>query len=147
MAFQVLDCGFLVSGTWIPDFTGRRGFGFHTLSSGFQNPFLHIPPAKLSRIQWSVCMRVCKHGCAVKMFCFSRANYASTNFLLVVCCVYRESRGPMTQLSLIIFNLIIRLWINFFGLDSIRRKYPIMSQLVVSAVNNYAVLTTCHREP
>ena len=27
----------------------------------------------------SVCMRVCKHGCDVKMFCFSRANLASTN--------------------------------------------------------------------
>ena len=24
-------------------------------------------------------MRVCKHGCDVKMFCFSRANHASTN--------------------------------------------------------------------
>ena len=27
----------------------------------------------------SVCMRVCKHGCGVKMFSFSRANHASTN--------------------------------------------------------------------
>ena len=27
----------------------------------------------------SVCMRACKHGCGVKMFCFSRANHASTN--------------------------------------------------------------------
>ena len=27
----------------------------------------------------SVCMRVCKHGWGVKMFCFSRANHASTN--------------------------------------------------------------------
>ena len=26
-----------------------------------------------------VYMRVCKHGCDVKMFCFSRANHASTN--------------------------------------------------------------------
>ena len=24
-------------------------------------------------------MRVCKHGCDVKMFCFSSANHASTN--------------------------------------------------------------------
>ena len=24
-------------------------------------------------------MRVCKHGCDVKMFCFSRAYHASTN--------------------------------------------------------------------
>ena len=27
----------------------------------------------------SVCIRVCKHGCDVKMFCFSRANHTSTN--------------------------------------------------------------------
>ena len=27
----------------------------------------------------SVCRRVCKHGCDVKMFYFSRANHASTN--------------------------------------------------------------------
>ena len=26
-----------------------------------------------------VCMRVCRHGCDVKMFCFSRANHASAN--------------------------------------------------------------------
>ena len=25
-------------------------------------------------------MRVCKHGCGVKMFCFSRAYHASTKF-------------------------------------------------------------------
>ena len=24
-------------------------------------------------------MRVCEHGCGVKVFCFSRANHASTN--------------------------------------------------------------------
>ena len=26
-----------------------------------------------------VCMRVCKHGCDIKMFCFSCANHASSN--------------------------------------------------------------------
>ena len=39
--------------------------------------------AKIVRALWlaerGVCMRVCKHGCGVKMFCFSRANHASTN--------------------------------------------------------------------
>ena len=39
---------------------------------------------KIVRALWlaerRVCMRVCKHGCDVKMFCFSRANHASTNF-------------------------------------------------------------------
>ena len=38
---------------------------------------------KIVHVLWlakrSVCMRVCKHGCGVKMFCFSRANHASTN--------------------------------------------------------------------
>ena len=41
---------------------------------------------KITKIVWalwlaerSVCMRVYKHGCGVKMFCFSRANQASTN--------------------------------------------------------------------
>ena len=38
---------------------------------------------KIVRALWlaerSVCMRVCKQGCSVKMLCFSRANHASTN--------------------------------------------------------------------
>ena len=38
---------------------------------------------KIVRPLWlaerSVCMRVCNHGCGVKMFCFSRTNHASTN--------------------------------------------------------------------
>ena len=29
-------------------------------------------------VERSVCMRVCKHGCDVKMFCFSRANHTGT---------------------------------------------------------------------
>ena len=38
---------------------------------------------KIVRALWlaerSVCMRVCKHGCGVKLFGCSRANHASTN--------------------------------------------------------------------
>ena len=38
---------------------------------------------KIVRALWlaerRVCMTVCKHGCGVKMFCFSHANHASTN--------------------------------------------------------------------
>ena len=38
---------------------------------------------KIVRALWlaenSVCMRVCKHGCGVKLFGFSRANHASKN--------------------------------------------------------------------
>ena len=31
-----------------------------------------------------VCMRVCKHACDVKMFCFTRANHAGTNLKKVL---------------------------------------------------------------
>ena len=38
---------------------------------------------KIARALWlverSVCMRVCKHGYGVKMFCFSSANHTATN--------------------------------------------------------------------
>ena len=38
---------------------------------------------KIVRALWlakrSICIRVCKHGCGVKMFCFSCANHASTS--------------------------------------------------------------------
>ena len=38
---------------------------------------------KIVHVLWlakrHVCMRVCKHGCDIKMFCFSRTNHASTN--------------------------------------------------------------------
>ena len=40
--------------------------------------------SKIVRTLWlaerSVCMRVCKHGCGVKLFGFSCATHASTNF-------------------------------------------------------------------
>ena len=43
---------------------------------------------KIVRALWlaegRVCMRVCKLGCDVKMFCFSRANHASTNLKKVL---------------------------------------------------------------
>ena len=43
---------------------------------------------KIVREPWlaerRVCMRVCKHGCDVKMFCFSRASHASTNLKKVL---------------------------------------------------------------
>ena len=45
--------------------------------------FLFYKITKIVRALWlaerSVCMRVCKHGCGVKSFDFSRANHASTN--------------------------------------------------------------------
>ena len=44
---------------------------------------------KIVRALWfavrvSVCMRVCKHGCDIKMFCFSRANHARSNLKKVL---------------------------------------------------------------
>ena len=47
---------------------------------------MHIIIYKITKIflalwlaERSVCMRVCEHGCDVKMFCLSCANHASTN--------------------------------------------------------------------
>ena len=44
---------------------------------------LHYKKTKIIQALWlaerSVCVRVCKHACGVKMFCCSRANHASTN--------------------------------------------------------------------
>ena len=43
---------------------------------------------KIVRALWSaerrVCIRVCKHGCDIKMFCFWCANHASTNLKKVL---------------------------------------------------------------
>ena len=43
----------------------------------------HYKITKIVHALWlaerSVCMRVCQHGCDVKMFCFSSANHASKN--------------------------------------------------------------------
>ena len=45
---------------------------------------LNYKITKIVRALWladrSVCMRVYKHGCDVKMFCFSHVNHASTNW-------------------------------------------------------------------
>ena len=45
---------------------------------------------KIVRVLWlakrRVCMRVCKHGCDVKVFCFSRANHTSTNLEKLLSC-------------------------------------------------------------
>ena len=44
---------------------------------------LHYKITRIVRALWlaerRVCIRVCKHGCDVKMVCFSRVNHASTN--------------------------------------------------------------------
>ena len=46
-------------------------------------PIIYYKITKIVPALWlaerSVSMRVCKHGCGVKMFCISRANHASTN--------------------------------------------------------------------
>ena len=54
------------------------------LFTGYYLPFNIYRITKIVRALWlaerSVCMRVCKHGSGVKVFCFSRVNHASTNF-------------------------------------------------------------------
>ena len=53
------------------------------ISSDNPAKIFHYKITKIVRELWlaerSVCMRVCKHGCDLKMFCFSKANHASTN--------------------------------------------------------------------
>ena len=57
------------------DINGRNFFSVHSIGI--------YKITKIVRALWlaerSVCMGVCKHGCDVKMFCFSRVNHASTN--------------------------------------------------------------------
>ena len=61
-------------GVWIPQNCTERHYGVCIM-------FYKI--TKIVRVLWlverSVCMRVCKHGCGVKMFCFSCANHAGRN--------------------------------------------------------------------
>ena len=45
---QVLDSGFFINGTWIPDSNCWWEFGFLALYSGFQNPGSTVPQAKMS---------------------------------------------------------------------------------------------------
>ena len=61
----------------------NASYTFQPLMS-FWSYFINVYKiTKIVRALWlaerSVCMRLCKHGCDVKMFCFSRANHASTN--------------------------------------------------------------------
>ena len=70
---------------------------------------------KIVRALWlaerSVCMRVCKHGCGVKLFGFSHANHASTNFktrqvYFIYPFLRRLKHGKLLQ----------RRWVNFSSL-------------------------------
>ena len=48
--FQVLDSGFLVNGTWIPDPNLLRDSGFLELNYGFHSPGSQIPQVTFFRI-------------------------------------------------------------------------------------------------
>ena len=50
-----------------------------------------------------VCMRVCKHGCGVKMFCTSCANHASTNLKKVLS--WKLNKFTLFSHSLVWWNL------------------------------------------
>ena len=69
---------FLDSGIPIP-YLGRNVRSFTIISYKI---------TKIVRTLWlaegRVCMRVCKHGCDVKMFCFSRAYHANMNLKKVL---------------------------------------------------------------
>ena len=64
-----------------PHSNENRSIVQNHLNLALLNVFYKI--TKIVRTLWlaerSVCMRVCKHGCGVKLFGFSRANHASTN--------------------------------------------------------------------
>ena len=62
-----------------------------TKTREFNTPLRSLTIYKITQIvralwlaERRVCMRVCKHGCDVKMFCFSRANHAGTNLKKVL---------------------------------------------------------------
>ena len=62
-----------------------------TKTRKFNTPLCSLTIYKITQIvralwlaERRVCMRVYKHGCYVKMFCFSRANHASTNLKKVL---------------------------------------------------------------
>ena len=48
-------------------------------------------------------MRVCKHGCDVKMFCFSRANHSSTNLKKFLS--WKPDKFTLSPHSLVGWNL------------------------------------------
>ena len=60
-----------------------RYFDFSLLMTSLWKPSIVYKITKKIRALWlaerGVCMRVCKHDCGVKMFCFSHANNATTN--------------------------------------------------------------------
>ena len=64
----------------------------------------------------SVCMRVCKHGCGVKLFGFSRANHASTN-------LKKFSSSKLDKFTLFTHSFVRsgkslrRRWVNFLRLS------------------------------
>ena len=79
-----------------------RLFRFHSVD-GVYIFIYKIPVTKIVRTLWlaerSVCMRVCKHGCDVKMFCFSRANHVqnSTSLLYLPIPLSAESWKSFTN--------------------------------------------------
>ena len=91
----------------------------------------------IERAHWlaerRVCTRVCKHGCDVKMFCFSRANHASTNlkkflvetrqgyFIYPFPCLVKLGKSLQTPVS-IFFRLSWQFkWIRILELITLAR--------------------------
>ena len=88
--------------------TTWKGEGFGTGNS--LASILYYKITKIVRALWlaerSVCMRVCKHGCGIKLFGFSHANHASKNTLFTHSFVgwnmknrYKEGESIFLRLS------------------------------------------------
>ena len=79
-------------------------------------------------VERRVNMRVCKHGCDVNMFCFSRANHASTNLNKVLSWKIRRQVYFFYPFSrrLKLGKTLETCCVNFFSLEltSLSEKNP-----------------------
>ena len=89
-------------------------------------PFYKI--IKIVRALWlaerCVCKRVCKHGCDVKVFCFSRANHASTNLKTFLSWKLDKFTHCPFPLRFKLVKSLQKCCVNFFGWHFKREKSP-----------------------
>ena len=107
---------------------------------------------KIVRALWlaerRVCMRVCKHGCDVKMFSISRAYYVSMNLNKLS---WELDKRALLTLSLVGWNLgslYKTCCVNFFFCLSWRFKRwekPVFWKALFFAKQDYACNTSCTR--
>ena len=93
-------------------------------------------------------MRVCKHGCGAKLFCFSRANHASTNLKKVLELKSRQVYFIYPFLRrLKLGKSLQRRCVNFFSLQPTfyARKVRILESMFLQNKNDYACKTSWTR--